>query len=500
MVSLKSALECSRRPHFLYGTRESRLSLNPIQLQPLSLCKEYSFFEKYHPCEGSVSVASDVVKIQQLVDELKPYMSSPTPTSSAFPSPLVTSHKRPVNLIATHSRSLRHLTPEKKTTPPRDHSPFERGGSRLSSPLVAIKKIKTGTPPIGSPKRCSSPLATHRSSSSVVRLSPQIVPSSLCSSSTSPLTNSEMDMSHLVRKTLSNVSPFLDEQDSVSRVIDKKKKYDEDSVGSDDEDDEDILSECESLHSVDQDCEIVSLTKDSSSKQLFLTQQSTLPPSFHTSDHLLKPSSLSSLSSTSPLPSSSQSRKTCDMNGCLYYGEYKGNDVRHGHGQLHYPNGDIFHGLFKDNYIHGTGKYIYGNGDVYIGQWKYGYRHGKGIHTSISDGDGEITSIQEVYHNGHKIKGKFIFSDYIFIGTLNKQGEKEGQKCSVKYTSGDVYEGKYSHDQREGYGKYVSANGDVYEGYYHHHLRHGKGKFKSHLGDLFTGEYKNDKKDCNSGV
>jgi hypothetical protein len=107
-------------------------------------------------------------------------------------------------------------------------------------------------------------------------------------------------VSHLVRKTLSNVSPFLDEQGSVS-LIDKKKRFDEDSVGSDDEDDEDILSECGSLHSVDQDCEIESLTKESSSQQLFLTQQSTLPTSFQTSGDLLKPSS-SSLSSTLPSP------------------------------------------------------------------------------------------------------------------------------------------------------------------------------------------------------
>jgi hypothetical protein len=519
---LKTALENQHRPHFLYGTRESRLSLNPIQLQPL--CKEYSFFEKYHPCRGSVSVASDVSKIKELVDELKPYLPSNFTSSSAnFPSPLVTSRKRPVNLIAL-SRSVRHLTPEKT----RGRSPLERGASSPSSPslspspsfssrtatlpssplVVALhKKIITSTPPpLGSPQRpsSSSPLSTHRPTTAV-RLSPLAIPSPMRSAS-SFRTSPEVQPSHIDRKPVSDESSFLLESTSggtSTDLVNKKGIADDDSFGSSDSDDEDLLSDCGS-HSLDQKSEErEAVAKERSSKQLFVTQHTTASSvkSPMDTDTLKLPSSLT------------QARRTRDINGCVYHGEYKGQD-RHGNGQLLYPNGDIFIGLFHQNQIHGRGRYTYGNGDVFVGQWKKGYRHGKGTHTQIvsclSHDHGEIDNdmgqqtttvvIEEVYQNGHKIKGKFIFEDCVFIGSLNKEGKREGQKCTVRYSNGDIFEGKYSDDQREGYGRYVYANGDVYEGHYHHHLRHGKGKFRSHLGDLFTGEYKNDKKDCDAGV
>jgi hypothetical protein len=252
------------------------------------------------------------------------------------------------------------------------------------------------------------------------------------------------------------------------------------------------LSECNSLSSIDNEEEEIGLgTSVVSSKQLVPLQQAPSPPR-HQHESNAHNSHLATLN-LEPMKIPTSSRRTRDINGCVYHGSYKGND-RHGIGQLQYPNGDIFEGIFKSNVIHGKGKYSYGNGDVFVGSWKNGYRHGKGVHT-VSDGE----VIEELYRNGHKITGQFMFPEYVFIGSLNRDGMKEGAHCVVRYHNGDVYEGKYVNDQREGSGRYCYANGDVYEGQYHHHLRHGKGKYKTLLGDLFTGEYKYDKKDCDSG-
>lgn len=68
---LRVAYQNNRRPHYLFGTREDRLIINPTQLPPL----QNSFFTEYHPSKGTVTVESDVQKIDQLVNELLPHMT-----------------------------------------------------------------------------------------------------------------------------------------------------------------------------------------------------------------------------------------------------------------------------------------------------------------------------------------------------------------------------------------------------------------------------------------
>lgn len=90
-----------------------------------------------------------------------------------------------------------------------------------------------------------------------------------------------------------------------------------------------------------------------------------------------------------------ESRRTLDMHGSTYEGEYCGPE-KHGRGVLTFANGDKYEGLFKDDRMHGKGMYVYGNGDVYTGMWAYGFRHGKGEY-SVLNGE---TNIQEVYSHG----------------------------------------------------------------------------------------------------
>jgi hypothetical protein len=61
-----------RRPHILYGSKEVGNLHSPIVLPPL----QNSYFEKYSPLKGTVSVETDKVHIEMLVKELEPFMKS----------------------------------------------------------------------------------------------------------------------------------------------------------------------------------------------------------------------------------------------------------------------------------------------------------------------------------------------------------------------------------------------------------------------------------------
>ena len=60
-----------RRPQFIFSSKHSSNGNNPVSLPPLP----NTLFERYHPQNGLLSVASDRVKIEQLVNDLKPYMT-----------------------------------------------------------------------------------------------------------------------------------------------------------------------------------------------------------------------------------------------------------------------------------------------------------------------------------------------------------------------------------------------------------------------------------------
>ena len=58
-----------RRPHLLYGSNEHRRKNEPIALPPL----QFSYFSKYNPLEGTLSVESDREHIKKLLEDLEPY-------------------------------------------------------------------------------------------------------------------------------------------------------------------------------------------------------------------------------------------------------------------------------------------------------------------------------------------------------------------------------------------------------------------------------------------
>ena len=59
-----------RRPHLLYGSKERDGNAVPITLPPL----QNSYFNNYHPIDGSLTKESDKVTIEKLIEDLRPHM------------------------------------------------------------------------------------------------------------------------------------------------------------------------------------------------------------------------------------------------------------------------------------------------------------------------------------------------------------------------------------------------------------------------------------------
>lgn len=69
-AGLRIAAEAGRRPHLLYGTKESVKLKMPIVLPPLL----NSYLDEYNPATGHLTVDSDREKIMELMEVLKSYM------------------------------------------------------------------------------------------------------------------------------------------------------------------------------------------------------------------------------------------------------------------------------------------------------------------------------------------------------------------------------------------------------------------------------------------
>jgi hypothetical protein len=67
---LKYACSIGRRPHILYGTREDKLNKSLKIIEPL----HHSLLEAYSPLKGTITVKTDYQKIEELMNELKPYI------------------------------------------------------------------------------------------------------------------------------------------------------------------------------------------------------------------------------------------------------------------------------------------------------------------------------------------------------------------------------------------------------------------------------------------
>jgi len=69
--------------------------------------------------------------------------------------------------------------------------------------------------------------------------------------------------------------------------------------------------------------------------------------------------------------------------------------------------------------------------------------------------------------------------------------KKRQGKGKMVYSSGDIYEGEWNNDVKEGYGVVKWLAGDKYEGTWSNEKKHGKGKMVYSTGDIYEGEWSN---------
>lgn len=92
-----------------------------------------------------------------------------------------------------------------------------------------------------------------------------------------------------------------------------------------------------------------------------------------------------------------------------------------------------------------------------------------------------LTHKRVMYANGDVYDGQY------------KHDHKEGRGV-MKYSNGDVYDGRWVENKREGYGVCKHADKSVYDGPWHCDKREGHGILKSADGSTFTGEWIDDKR------
>jgi len=131
----------------------------------------------------------------------------------------------------------------------------------------------------------------------------------------------------------------------------------------------------------------------------------------------------------------------------------------------------------------GVGTYLFSNG-TYTGNWVNGKQEGKGIYrfdqgevyegdfkNNLRDGWGLFD-----YGNGSRYEGQW------------KEGKKHG-KGTYFQRDGEVYDGDWLNNLRSGIGSCSYIDNSRYKGQWSNNLRHGKGIFEFFNGDYYNGEY-----------
>ncbi|GBF87927.1 MORN repeat-containing protein [Raphidocelis subcapitata] len=154
------------------------------------------------------------------------------------------------------------------------------------------------------------------------------------------------------------------------------------------------------------------------------------------------------------------------------------------HATVFGTDGQRYTGEWHNNQRHGRGVVVYQNGDKYEGDWRDGLRHGQGT-LWVRGPDGRFS----VRYGGDWADDLPGGQGVFFDGSGNsyeggwRAGRREGLGRAV-YSGrpgdgfgGDVYEGMWSGDLRNGHGTMTFANGDEYVGEWRDDLKHGAGSF-----------------------
>lgn len=186
-------------------------------------------------------------------------------------------------------------------------------------------------------------------------------------------------------------------------------------------------------------------------------------------------------------------------------GEYFGNfqdNLRHGHGQMTWPGGLTYKGLYnRDRRDQVQGQLIFKSGDIYEGTWINDRLEGQcrllkaNMTVLVQFINGHMSSNATIqYKDGRVYTGNVVNLSPHGHGQLKWPNGKifKGDFCDgvfdgagrMNFPNGDVYEGLWENGKRTGKGKMVYVNGTVYDGYWVNDCRNGEGILK----DLNSGD------------
>lgn len=181
-------------------------------------------------------------------------------------------------------------------------------------------------------------------------------------------------------------------------------------------------------------------------------------------------------------------------NEAIYEGQRNSDEQKHGEGQIIYPNGCVYEGMWENDKASGMGILKLLNGEIYEGEFLNNMSHGFGVFTDSKGGKYEGEWKEDLQHgygvetwaNGTKFQGHY------------KCGMKDGIG-KIVFDDGCIYDGEFSENHISGYGQFTWTDGRVYEGEWLENSMNGLIRLKYKDGRFYQGFYEDDEK-CGKGV
>jgi hypothetical protein len=172
-----------------------------------------------------------------------------------------------------------------------------------------------------------------------------------------------------------------------------------------------------------------------------------------------------------------------------FEGEWKFNK-RNGYGEMEWPDKSKFSGLWSND-CRVQGKLEMPDDNVYDGHFQHDLMHGLGKITYVRDN----LEYEGLFHKGQASNiGRLTNQDHqVYIGEIENL-KRQGLGILIDKATNLRYEGEFEDDIPTGLGKLTYPNGDIYIGMVEKACKQGRGRLESN-GEIFEGEFSKDQKD-----